>query len=96
MSYHAALLLSFVCSGFSCPAPTASQNLANSLAWVYVIAMDLAAGLSICIAFIIGGTSSEFPEATRRGTYAFAIAFLVVWLIFGTLLLPSLLSIIRY
>lgn len=96
MSFHAALILSAACSTYPCPTLSPSQNLANGLAWVFVIAMDLAVGLSICVAFIAGGASSELSEATRRGTYALAIALLVVWVVFGTFLLPSLLSLIRY
>jgi len=94
ISFHAILLISPICTGFGCPALSASASLALSLAWVFVIAMDLAVGLSVCLAFIVGGAKSELPEATKRGVYIFAAVFLAVWIVFGTSAVSSALSVL--
>jgi len=98
LAIHAIYLIAPTCTGFGCPTPTAdqlaAQNLVRALAWVFAIAMDLAVGLSVSLAFMIGGTKSELPEATKRGVYTFAIVFLAVWLVFGTSALSSVLSIL--
>lgn len=94
ISYHAALLIVPTCTGTFCPTPTAAQTLARNLAWIFVITMDLAVGLSICIAFIAGGASSQLPEGTKRGVFVFAAVFLVAWLIFGSIFGVSLLGVL--
>ncbi len=94
ISYHAAFLIVPTCTGTFCPAPTAAQSLAYNLAWIFVITMDLALGLSICIAFVAGGASSQLPEGTKRGVFVFAAVFLVAWLILGIIFSVSFLSIL--
>ncbi len=94
ISFHAILLIAPACTGFGCPTLTAAASLALSLAWVFVITMDLAVGLSVCLAFIVGGAKSELPEATKRGMYTFAVVFLAVWIVFGTSAISGVLSVL--
>ncbi len=99
LSYHAIYLLAPACYGFGCPTPpppTPAQILAQNLAWVFVVTMDLAVALSVCVAFLVGGTQNNLSDSMKRGTSYFAMVFLAVWLIFGTTALSGLAYIIRY
>lgn len=97
-SLHAMFLVPSPCTNpyGGCPTPTPAGDLIRTLAWVGLTALDLAAGLSVALAFIVGGVRSAVPDGTRRGLFVFATVFLGVWLVFGTTLLGSLLSSIRY
>ncbi len=98
IAYHALYLMSPGCIGFSCPAPatlTGRQIIALALAWVFVVGMDLAVALSVCVAFLVGGTQNNLPDSTKRGVSLFAIVFLGVWLIFGTSAISGLVYLLR-
>lgn len=96
VSYHAIFLITPTCTGFPCPTPTPSQILAQNLAWIFVVAMDLAVALSVCVAFLVGGTQNTLPDSTKRGASIFAIVFLAVWIVFGTSLLSGFTYLFRF
>lgn len=103
LSFHALYLVPAPCTGTypygTCPASTpqevAYSNAVHALAWAGVTILDLAVGLSVALAFIVG-TRTDVPESTRRSIFLFATVYLGVWTVLAILLVPSLLSFVRY
>ncbi len=99
LAVHAVYLIPVPCtSTFGCTPPTpdvaAYANTIRTLAWISVGALDIAAGLSVALAFIVA-LRPEIPESTRRSVFTFATVFTSVWAVGGFLIL-SLLGIVRY
>jgi hypothetical protein len=85
-SLHAALILPVPCTQcpfFTPPDPgiIAYRNTIRTLAWVSVVAMDLAVSLAVAIAWIAGGPKANLPEGSKRGIFIFATVFLAGWLL---------------
>lgn len=77
LSIHAAVLIPRPGS-----TPTSDYtNLIRTLGWTSLVAMDLAVSLTVTLAWVVGVTRREVPEASRRGIFIFATVFLVIWLI---------------
>jgi hypothetical protein len=84
LSFHAALLI----PSPSSPAPTdpaviAYRDTVRILGWTSAVAMDLALGFSLTIAWIAGVSKGDISDGTKRGMFIFATVFLAVWLIFS-------------
>lgn len=100
-SFHAIFLIPPPCTSFSCPSPTPTPQQAaysstlHTLGWIAVVALDLSVGLSVAIAFILGARS-DLSETTRRSAFYFAMIYLVAYTIFGSVLLSSFFSLLRY
>ena len=99
VSFHAVFLVPVPCTTTYCPTPAPGSegyaSLVQALAWVAVVALDLAAGLSVAVAFILGGRD-DLPESTRRSLFLFATVFVAVWAVFGMLFFSSVASLVRY
>src|SRR2546428_10423750 len=52
------------------------------LGWTSAVAMDLALGFSLTIAWIAGVSKGEISDGTKRGMFIFATVFLAVGLVF--------------
>src|SRR2546426_12563860 len=77
LSLHAAFLL---------PPPGRSPpsdytNLIRTLGWTAVVSMDLAVSLTVMLAWVVGASRSDVPDASRRGIFIFATVFLAIWII---------------
>lgn len=100
LSFHAIFLTPVPCTaGTYCPTPTpgteAYAAVVQALAWVAVVTLDLTAGLSVALAFILGARS-DLPESTRRSLFWFATVYVGVWIVFGLLFFSSVASVVRY
>ena len=102
LSFHAAFLIPVPCtSAYGCPTPTQTPDviayvtLVRGLAWVSAIVLDLAVGLAVALAFIMGARA-DLPESTRRGAFIFATVLVGVWTVFGYVLFTYLASLVRY
>lgn len=99
LSFHALLLLPAPCTTTYCPTPMPGTEgyaaAVQALAWVAVVALDLAVGLSVALAFIFGART-DIPESTRRALFLFATVFVTAWIIFGLYFFSSVASIVRY
>ena len=65
------------------PAVVAYRDTLRILGWTSAVAMDLALGFSLTIAWIAGVSKGEISDGTKRGMFIFATVFLAVWLIFS-------------
>jgi hypothetical protein len=88
LCFHAVLLLAPPCQQPFCspqtdPAIVSYRAMVRILAWVSVVAMDLAVSISVVMAWIAGGPKANLPEGTKRGIFIFATVFLGVWLLFS-------------
>jgi len=77
LSLHAAFLI---------PPPGSSPpsdytNLIRTLGWTAVVSMDLAVSLTVMLAWVVGASRSDVPDASRRGIFIFATVFLAIWII---------------
>ncbi len=96
-AFHAAYLVPVPCVNCTPASPelAAYSSLVQALAWIAVGALDLAVGLSVALAFILGARS-ELPESTRRSVFLFATVFVTAWTVFSFILFAALASTIRY
>ncbi len=99
LAVHAVYLLPIPCTssvGCTTPAPNVAAYGATirALAWIAVVALDLAAGVSVALAFVFGARA-DFPESIRRSLFLFATVFFAAWIL-GSFLMMSILSIVRY
>ncbi len=99
LAVHAVYLVPVPCTaiyGCSPPNPDLAAYGATlrALAWIAVVALDLAAGMSVALAFIFGARS-DFPESVRRSLFVFATVFFAAWVI-GGFLMMTILGIVRY
>jgi len=74
------------------PAVVAYRDTIRILGWTSAVAMDLALGFSLTIAWIAGVSKGEISDGTKRGMFIFATVFLAVWLVFSF----SIYSIFRF
>jgi len=101
LAYHAMWLTMSQCAVAygGCPYLTPDQMTYQTtlygLGLLFLVAFDLAVGLSVALAFL-AATRSDIAESTRRSLVMFAAIFLGVWLLVGTFWVPSLVSVIRY
>ena len=65
------------------PAVVAYRDTLRILGWTSAVAMDLALGFSLTIAWIAGVSKGEISDGTKRGMFIFATVFLAVWLVFS-------------
>ncbi|TLZ73781.1 MAG: hypothetical protein E6K06_02100 [Methanobacteriota archaeon] len=84
LSFHAVFLIPFP----GTPPPTdpavaAYRDTLRILGWTSAVAMDLALGFSLTIAWIAGVSKGEISDGTKRGMFIFATVFLAVWLVFS-------------
>lgn len=86
-------------STFGCPTPSPDQAAYSALihgsAWVGLILLDLAVGLSVMFAFLLNA-ESEVPETTKRSAFYFASIFLASFTLLDWILMSFLLSYLRY
>lgn len=98
LAVHAIYLIPFPCTTVGCPTPTPDQvsyaNIVGPLAWISIIALDAAAGLSVALAFVLGGRE-EIPESTRRSVFLFSTVFAAAWIV-GSFLLLTIIGSVRY
>lgn len=93
---HVALLIPRPASPYSTPPPQSYQLTVMALGMTGMAIVDLAIGLAVAVALYQSVSRPEMSEAARRGTFLFATAFLVAWLVMGTFLAQALASLIRY
>jgi hypothetical protein len=90
ISYHAIFLIPPPGSSSFPPSTTPEVisyvNTVRALGWISIVAMDLAVGLTVMIAFIVGGMKGEVSDSMRRGIFIFASVFPSIWVIFSSLL----------
>ena len=100
VSFHAVFLIPPPGSG-SIPPSTSREvidyiNTVRMLGWISIVAMDLAIGLTVMIAFIVGGMRGEMSDGMRRGVFIFATVFLALWLLLSSFLYSSFRSLIPF
>jgi len=61
--------------------PSDYTNLIRTLGWTAVVSMDLAVSLTVMLAWVVGASRSDVPDASRRGIFIFATVFLAIWII---------------
>ncbi len=100
LALHAIYLIPVPCNtayGYYCPQPTPDTatygSIVRGLAWIGVGAVDVAAGLSVALAFVIG-SRPEIAENTRRSVFTFTAVFVASWIL-GSLLLLNYLAVLR-
>lgn len=99
LAVHAVYLVPVPCtSTFGCTPPNpdlaAYGATLRVLAWIAVVALDLAAGISVALAFLLGARP-EVPDSVRRSVFLFAAVFFAAWVV-GGFLMMTILSIVRY
>lgn len=99
VSFHALFLVPVPCTSTYCPTTTpetaAYGGVVQTLAWVAVVTLDLAVGLSVALAFMLSGRS-DLPESTRRSMFLFATVFVATWAVFSIFFFSYVASIVRY
>jgi hypothetical protein len=96
LAVHAVYMVPYPCTGCSTPTPdqVAAHDTIRGLAWIAIIALDLAAGFSVALAFVIG-SRNDVPEVTRRAVFLFSTIYVAAWL-FGSYFLFTLLNLARF
>ena len=99
LSFQAVFLVPTPCTTFGCPTQTPDQvaysMTIHALAWIGLVLLDLTAGLSVMVAFLLNANSSV-PEATRRSAFLFASIYLAAFTVFSVFTMSFLLSFVRY
>ena len=99
LSFQAIFLVPVPCTIYSCPTQTpdaaAYSAVIHALAWIGLVLLDLTAGLSVMVAFLLNA-HSNLPEVTRRSAFLFASIYLAAYTVFSFFLISYLLSYLRY
>ena len=100
LALHAVFLVPPPCtSTFGCtpqtPESAAYAGTVQALAWTSVVALDLAVGLSVAFAFVLG-SRSDLPESMRRASFLFATVFVVSWVGFSIFFYRMVGAFVRY
>jgi len=83
LSFHAVFLIPAPGTPPTDPAVVAYRDTIRILGWTSAVAMDLALGFSLTIAWIAGVSKGDLSDGTKRGMFIFATVFLAVWLVFS-------------
>lgn len=99
LSFQAVFLVPVPCTVYSCPTPTADQvaysTTVHVLAWIGLVLLDLTAGVSVMVAFLLNA-HANVPETTRRAAFLFASIYIAAYTVFSVFLTSFLLSYVRY